>query len=151
VRRTVNFLEESGHPPERLVAMKQVRTPGTGGPGGGRPGKEWLEIVKEMGMGWYLGRFVWAASKDGEILSARLVLAESGSLLEGAGLFGRWDKAEDGFHLRVRPGWFFPSLRKPVLAVKPEAFEIARCGDSSIRELTDWLLEIAAGESPIPR
>jgi len=151
VRRAVKAMEKSGHPPERLVVMGQIQTPGTGGPGGGRPGKQWLEIVKEMGLGWYLGRFVWAASEDGEAMSARLVLAGNGRLLEGSGLFGRWDKAEDGFHLRVRPGWFFPSLKKPVLAVKTDEFEIARCGDKSIKDLTAGLLEIAAGESSVSR
>ena len=150
VRRALKTMEESEHPPERLVVMEQIQTPGTGGPGGGRPGKQWLEIVKEMGLGWYLGRFVWVAWEDSEAMSARLVLAENGRLLEGSGLFGRWDKADDGFHLRVRPGWFFPSLKKPVLAVNPDEFEIARCRDKSIKDLTDGLLEIAAGESPVP-
>jgi hypothetical protein len=150
IRRATEALGNSGRPPERLAVVKRIETSGSGGPGGGRPGTSWLEIEREMGLGWYVGRFVWTARGEGESMSSHLALTEKGGLLEGSGLFGRWDKAEGGFHLRVRPGWVFPRFRKPVLAVKPDEFGLERSENDSLGDLTSGLLEIAAGETLIP-
>jgi hypothetical protein len=48
-------------------------------------------------------------------------------------------------------GMVFSLSQKPVLAVRPDEFEIARCRDKSLKDLTAGLLEIAAGESSVPR
>jgi hypothetical protein len=147
VQRTVEALVNSGRPPERLVAVRRDVRPATGGPGGGSPATSWLAIDGEMGMGWYVGRFVWESA--GEASSARLILTEGGSLLQGAQLSGRWDKKEDGVALRVRPGRYFAWLRRGVLAVDPVELELARCENEALGDLASWLLEIAAGQTSI--
>jgi hypothetical protein len=78
-----------------------------------------------------------------------MVLTEGGLLLQGAQLFGRWDKKENGMTLRVRPGRYLAWLRRGVLAVDPDEFEFARCTNDSLRDLASGLLEIAAGETLI--
>lgn len=148
IQRAVETLGNSGRPPERLVAVRRKHRPATGGPGGGSPATSWLAIDREMGRGWYVGRFVWA-SADGEASSARMVLTEGGLLLQGAQLFGQWDKKENGMTLRVRPGRYFARLRRGILAVDPDEFDIARCKNDSLRDLTSGLLEIADGETLI--
>ncbi|HEY8814829.1 MAG TPA: hypothetical protein VIP57_06970 [Candidatus Dormibacteraeota bacterium] len=150
IQRAAEALGNSGRRPERLAAMKRKHRPATGGPGGGSPATSWLVIDREMGQGWYVGRFVWT-SADGEVSSARMALTEGGLLLQGAQLFGRWDKKENGMTLRVRPGRYLAWLRRGVLAVDPDEFEFARCKNDSLRDLTSGLLEIAAGETLISR
>lgn len=148
IRRAAEALVNSDRPAERLVAVRRDERPATGGPGGGSPATNWLAIDGEMGQGWYVGRFAWT-STDGEVSSARLVLTEGGLLLRGAQLFGQWDKKENGMTLRVRPGRYFGWLRKGVLAVDREEFELARCTNDSLRDLISGLLEIVAGETSI--
>jgi hypothetical protein len=146
IQRATEALVNSDRPPERLVVVRRDVRPATGGPGGGSPATNWLAIDREMGLGWYVGRFVWT-STAGEALSARLVLTEGGLLLQGAQLSGRWDKKEDGMTLRVRPGRYFAWLRRGVLAVDPGEFELMRCENDALGDLTSCLLEIAAGQT----
>ena len=144
IQRAAQALGNSDRPAERLVAVRRKHRPATGGPGGGSPATSWLVIDREMGRGWYVGRFVWT-SADGAASSARMVLTAGGLLLQGAQLFGQWDEKENGMTLRVRPGRYFAQFRRGVLAVDPDEFDIGRCKNDSLRDLTSGLLEVAAG------
>jgi hypothetical protein len=145
IQRAVEALGNSDRLLERLVAVRWEHRSPTGGPGGGSPATSWLVIDREMGRGWYVGRFVWT-SADGEASTACMVLTEGGLLLKGAQLSGQWGKKDNGMTPRVRPGRYFAWLRRGILAVEPDEFDIARCKNESLRDLTSGLLEVAAGE-----